>query len=154
MSHNPFNVPLSIEIRPTFQKTLLVLIPHLLICVLVVSFGVFGLIIKLTLVVILIISTAYYYRLHLGQNLKKSITSIQQDSSKNWFITTYNTGDEATLKVVILLASSFISKYLIVLNYREENGSQYSIIITKDSVSTNDFRYLRVRLKLTNVEKS
>jgi len=154
MSLNPLNVPLLIEIKPTFQKALLIFTPHLLVFALVVSFDVFNWLIKASLLVFIFISIAYYFRLHLIQKSKKSILSIQQDSVNNWFVAIYDEGHEAKLESVILLASSFVSKSLIVLNYRNDSGSQYSVIITRDSISSNEFRRLQVRLKLSNIKKS
>lgn len=153
MSPNPFNVPLSIDIKPTLQKALLIIIPHLLALVLVVSMTVFSLIIKLILLTLILLSLGYYYQLHINQKTKKSVMTIQQDSVNNWLITLHNKDQQAPPKSVILLASSYTSKYLIVLSYHDINKSYYSAIITPDAVSSNDFRRLQVRLKLTNIKK-
>lgn len=154
MSFNPLNVPLDYSIQPSLQKALLIVVPHIVGIVLVLSFGVFTFWLKLLFIVIILASGLYYLRLHFLQKSKKSVISIQQDSVNNWYITTHDKNHEAASKSVILLASSFVNKYLMVLNYRDTNKSYYSAIITPDSISSNDFRRLQVRLKLTNIKKS
>ncbi|MCF6188926.1 MAG: hypothetical protein L3J51_00440 [Cocleimonas sp.] len=154
MSLNPFNAPLFIEIKPTFQKALLIFTPHLLALALIISMDVFSVAIKVLLFLLILISMNYYFQLHIVQKSKKSITSLQQDSKKNWFITTYDKNHDLVSKAVILSASSFINKHLIVLNYRDINESYYSVFITPDSLSTNEFRYLQVRLKIISNKKS
>ena len=154
MSLNPFKVPLLIEIKPTVQKGLLIFTPHFLALSMIASFDVFSLAVKGILLIFISISAGYYFRLYVMQKSKKSVISIQQDSANNWFITTHDKGHEAPPKSVILLASSFVNKYLILMNYRDNNKSYYSTIITPDSISSNDFRRLQVRLKLTNIKKS
>lgn len=154
MSFNPLNVALNQPIKPSLQKSLLIIVPHLIGIIIVLSFTVFSLWLKLQFIVIVLASGFYYTRLHLLQKSKKSVISIQQDSAKNWFISTHDKGHEVPPKSVILSASSFGNKYLIVLNYRDINKSYYSAIITPDSISNNDFRRLQVRLSLTNIKKS
>jgi len=154
MLFNPLNTPFNQVIESSFQKALLVIFPHFLGVGLVLGFSVFPVWLKLLLIIVIILSALYYLRLHLAQKLKKSVKSIQYDSAKNWFIKTYDRDHETDFKSVVLLPSSFISKALIVLNYRDNNGSHYSAIITPDSISSNEFRRLRVRLKLTNVKNN
>ena len=152
MSLNPLKVPLLIEIKPTLQKVLLIFTPHFLALILVASLDVFSLAVKGILLIFILISTGYYFQLFVMQKSKKSVLSIQQDSANNWFITTHDKDHEAAPKSVILLASSFVNKYLILMNYRDINKSYYSAIITPDSISSNDFRRLQVRLRLTNIK--
>jgi len=154
MSLNPFTQPLNHLIKPSVQKRLLIIVPHIMGFILLISVSAIPLWLKFILVPVILFSAIYYSRLHLQQTLKKSVTSIRQDSIGNWLITSYDKEHESEPKTVILLASSFISKYLIVLNYRDINKSYYSAIITQDSISCNEFRRLRVRLKLTNIKKS
>ena len=150
MSSNPFNNAIAVKIVPSLQKWLLVLVPHLWVMGLVLWVDVFTLMMRLIILGLVLLSGVYYGRLHLRQGLKKSVLMIQQDSAKNWQITIK--GDEQ--KSVTLLPSSFISQALMVLNYRGLDNKSYPVLITPDSVSNNDFRRLRVRLKLTNNKKN
>ena len=152
MLFNPLNAPFYQVIESSLQKALLILFPHLATLALVLGVSVFPLAIKLLLVIVITLSTLYYSRLHLLQTLKKSVKTIQYDSANNWFVKTYDENHESSLKSVVLLPSSFISKALIVLNYRDNTGSNYSALITADSISSNEFRRLRVRLKLTDIK--
>lgn len=154
MSANSFNTPLFLAIKPSIQKSWVVLAPHALALVLVASVSVFSLLIKFIIIALILISAITFYRLHLKQNLKKSVISIQQDSAKNWFLTTYDKGQDNNVKSVILLPSSFISKMLIVLNYRDDSGSYYSVMLTPNCISSNEFRRLRVRVNIINIKKS
>jgi len=157
MSLNSFDAPLNLLIKASFQKNMIIIAPHLAAAILVFSLSVFPLWLKLLVFLFIMTSGFYYWRLHLAQISYKSVKSIQQDSAKNWFITTHDKVEKDNTtqpKSVTLLASSFANKYLIVLNYRDINKSYYSIIITPDSISTNKFRHLQLRLNLTNSKKS
>ncbi len=154
MSVNPFNKPLSLSIKPSRLKWAIIIVPHLLALVMVVSFDVFSVIVTIMLVSLIALSATYYSRLHLFRQLKKSVHTIQQDSANNWGLSLYDDGEKSETISAILSASSFISNSLIVLNYRDNTGSQYSVIIPFDSLSSNDFRRLRVRLKLINTKNN
>ena len=144
MSSNPFNTPLALEIKPSFQKWLIVLAPHFLVLIVVLSLDVFSFSLKIILVIFIIISAIYYRFLYLRQTLEKSITMIFQDSSKNWLIET----NQQVQKTVLLSGSSFISKKLILLNFIDTENKKYYTLITPDSQSESDFRHLFVRIKL------
>jgi len=144
MLSNPFNTPLALEIKPSFQKWLIVLAPHLLVLMVVLSLDVFNYGLKIILVILIIISANYYIFLYLRQTLEKSITMIFQDSSKNWLIKTNNQAQ----KTVLLMPSSFINNKLILLNFIDSKNKKYYALITPDSLSKSDFRHLFVRIKL------
>ena len=143
MSSNPFNAPLALKIKPSLQKWLIVLVPHLLVLVVVLKLDVFNLAVRLLLVSLILISGCYYLRLHLQQSLNRSVSSIYQDSAKNWFIKT----PKAEKLAVTPSTSSFLSRVLILMNFRDENNKNYTVIITPDSLSRAQFRRLYVRIK-------
>ncbi len=147
MHTNPFNTPLHLVLKPSLQKRLLIIAPHLIALFIIVLLDVFPLYMKIALFTLIVASSIYYSRLHIFNTLKKSIHTIQQDSANNWIISIQEKGDNKTVE---LLPSSFISKIIIVLNYKDINKSHYSAIITKDSLSDDDFRHLYVKLKLEN----
>jgi len=144
MSSNPFNTPLALTVKPSFQKWLIVLAPHFLVLIVVLSLDVFNFSLKIILVIFIIISAIYYIFLYLRQTLEKSITMIFQDSSKNWLIQTNNQAQ----KTVLLMPSSFINNKLILLNFIDSKNKKYYALVTPDSLSKSDFRHLFVRVKL------
>ncbi len=154
MSQNSFTAPLSLSIKSSFQKWMIVLIPHLLFVILVLFFNLFNYKIMFVLVALIVASFVYYSRLHLFQNSKHSVMSIYQDSAKNWSFTSNKSNKNGEKMSATLLPSSFISKVLIVLNYRDSVRRKHSIIITPDSLSNNEFRRLRVRLNFFNSKKN
>lgn len=153
MSENPFIKPFSISIESSFQKTLIVFIPHL-IGLFLTFISVLLIWLKILLVIAILISFYYYLQLHITQKLKKSVIAIQQDSTSNWFITLSGVDGKSEPKSVTLLPTSFISKVLIVLNYRDDNRSYYSVLLSPDSLSNNKFKHLTSRLKIINTKNS
>ncbi len=142
------NRMISLIIKPSFQKRLIVFLPHLLASLIVLYVVDLSLFTLFILVLGIAVSLVYYSKLHIFQSLKKSVLSIKQDSAKNWFISTKNGYHE---EAVNLLGSSFVSNRFIILNYAHNNSvnlfPKYSVLITKDSLSTDEFRRLRVHLK-------
>jgi len=153
MPVNPIISPLKLAIKPSMQKWLILVIPHFMGILLLLSVASFPLWLKAILIIFIILSFIYYLRLHLTQSAKNAVLSIQQDSAKNWFITLNSKSGETEPKSVELLPSSFISKALIVLNYRDDQRSNYGVLLTPDSNSINEFRHLTIRIKLINIEK-
>lgn len=153
MPKNPIISPLKLTVKPSLQKWLVLTIPHAVGIIIILSVVTFPLWLKASLTLLIIVSFIYYLRLHLSQNTKKSVLSIHQDSAKNWFITLNSNSGETEPKSVELLSSSFISKALIILNYRDDQRSNYSVLITPDSNSSNKFRHLTIRIKLINIKK-
>jgi len=150
---NPIISPLKLTVKPSLQKWLILSIPHAVGIIIILSVVTSPLWLKISLTLLVILSFIYYLRLHLSQNTKKSVLSLQQDSAKNWFLTLYSNSGETEPKSVELLSSSFISKALIILNYRDDQRSNYSVLITPDSNSSNEFRHLTIRIKLINIKK-
>ena len=152
MPLNPFIKPLSLTIESSLQKWLIIVIPHLLGILLITTIEVFPIWSRFILVLIIAISFAYYYQFFLALKLKKSVISIHQDSVNNWFITLYNKENNAEPKSVNLLPSSFISNIFIVLNFQDNNGSHFSTIIMKDSLTGFNFKHLYIRSKSTYIK--
>ena len=152
MSLNPLIKTFYLTIRPSLRVWLLIVIPHLLAILLIVSFGVFPLWSKVVLIITIAVSFTYYYRSYFTLKLNNSIVSIEQDSVKNWFIVLYGGGNNEDPRSVHLLPSSFISNVFIVLNFQDNSGLNYSTIIISDSISSRDFKYLYKKLKLTYIK--
>ena len=97
-----------------------------------------SLIIKLVLVLFML----YASLRHLSQ--RRNIVSIKWHKDNSWFIF-LNTGEKIDAS---LLDTSFISHVFCVLNFELKTGKLFSYTIFYDSVSHNQLRQLRVRMKL------
>ena len=150
MSSNPYNAPLLIKIEPSLHKWLIICVPHLLAMLLISNVGDLSFFLRLTLIMGITVSVTYFLRLHIFLTLKSSVLSIRQDSVNNWFV---HTTGESEPKSVTLMPTSFLSNYLIILNYKLDDSKylsqKYSVLITKDSQSSKDFRILRARLNIS-----
>jgi len=148
MSFNPYDAPLSLNVKPSLQKWLIIFIPHVFVILLIFSFKEFNPILKVVLVVGVIVSLSYYYRLHLSQFSIKSVTQVQHTLVKTWLVSTTKNRDLIKFE---LLPSSFVSNYLIILNFNVNNTAgfipSHTVLFTKDSLSKDEFRILKVRLK-------
>ncbi|MEE9326313.1 MAG: protein YgfX [Cocleimonas sp.] len=145
MPRNQYNTPFTLTLKSSLQKKLLILFPHLVAMVIVLftlSIPFYWIII---LILLLLFSAIYNYRLHIDNSLNKSVLKISQDSAKNWVIFIQN----GTSIPVTLLNSTYASKYLIINNYIDINKNKYSTVFTPDSLSSHDFRHLFVLSKLT-----
>ena len=97
-------------------------------------------------VVIADLAVVYYFtRLHYWQSLKSSILEINQDKQGQWSI--MRNAKENDWQFVELLPTSFVSTFLIVLNFQAENR-RYNVIFPAGSLDENTFRRLRVRIKV------
>ncbi len=52
-----------------------------------------------------------------------------------------------------LLAGSVVTPYFTSLNFRLENNKKYNVILFKDSINSEKFRQLRVRMKVEGLQK-
>jgi len=146
--NSPFRVP----VKPSLTIYLLVVLPHLS-AISIVVFLVVSTSYRLTPLVLIscfattvfiLFSLIYFARLHLLQNLKKSVLEIQQDSAQNWTVVTRN----QELKQVELLNTSFISTLIVVLNFKGLKREVYTTVFAADSLPDQDFRRLRVSVNV------
>lgn len=145
MSINSFSAPLSLTNKASFQKKLLIIVPHFFALFLIGVTKPISIYFSLFIIILIGASVIYYYRLHISRKLARSVYEISQDSAKNWLISTQNNEP----KQVTLLDSSFASNFLIVINYIDIKNNKYVVVFTPDSLSVNDFRHLIVRLRMT-----
>lgn len=139
------NAPLTVPVQTSLIKSLLVFMPHLVAMIFVIFFVSYPWFVLLFIILSIGISLFYYLRLHLLQNVKKSVLAIYQDSTKNWTIVTAN--DEQK-KPVELQTSSFISPLIVLLNFKDAKNKTYSAIFVPDSLTGQDYRRLRVRVRV------
>lgn len=145
MSANPFTCALSLTVKLTLQKRLLVIIPHFLAIVLVLFTASVPNYLGLLVTLLVLISGFYYYRLHIVKDLMNSVITLNQDSMKNWSVETKDNRN----KQVSLLKTSFVSNIFMVLNYADINNINYTVVFTPDSLSVGDYRHLVARLRMT-----
>lgn len=145
--NSPFRVP----VNPSLTIILLVVLPHLIAISIVfllvlTSNSITSLILasSCATIVFILFSLVYFARLHLWQNLKKSVLEIKQDSAQNWTLLTR----DRELEQLELLNTSFISTFFVVLNFRGLKRDVYTALFAVDSLPDQDFRRLRVRIKV------
>ena len=143
MTKNVFTSPLVLIPKVTMQSWMLILIPHFLILLFVIITPVELYIVKVLLSLVIILSLYYFLRLYIFKNLDKSIESFSKDSMGNWYIQDVRNQQHP----VQLLPSSFVSKFLIILNYAGIDKNKFSVLITRDSLEDDEFRRLKIRLK-------
>ena len=143
MTQNVFTSPLVLIPKVTMQIWMLILIPHFLIFLFVIITPVELYIVKVYLSLAVILSLYYFLRLYIFKNLNKSIESISKDSMGNWYIQDVSNQQYS----VQLLHSSFVGKFLIILNYTDINKKKFSVLLTRDSLEEDEFRRLKIRLK-------
>lgn len=130
----------------------MIFVPHLLAILIVIFLVPVLWLLKLGLATLIVLSLLYFFQLHVYQKLSNSVISIQQDSANNWFVTTLHDNGQAVQRE--LLASSFVSPYLIILNFSGSNSLlPYTALVPPGSLPEKDFRRLRVRLKTMKKKK-
>lgn len=142
---SPFTSPLRLEVPPSLITMLMIIVPLLFIAIVVLVYTPihWGILLAITLADC---GIAYYFaRLHYWKNLKSSILEINQDTNKQWFAL-FN-AKENDWQPVVLRANSFVSTYLVILNFQGEKR-RHSVIFPAGSLDEDTFRRLRVRVKV------
>lgn len=137
---------LAVEPKKSIQVLAVLLATHLIsIAVLLLVVRGYG-VIKFVMILLIVASWVYYYRLHVTKVLRRSVIAAYHQggyASKGWSI---RLSDE---KVVDLLPSSYRSQWWIVLNFcHTPSNERYTLLVPADSVSAETHRQLRVRLHL------
>jgi hypothetical protein len=143
MINKTSNGNISLPVHASLQKWLLIILPHLIAIIVVISIVKVSLLLSFFLFLAIIFSCLYFLRLHIWLKSKYSVLMMYQDSRNNWFIK--NALEEE--KTVDLQAESFVSNYLLILNFADNKKKSYTVIVTPDSVSKDLFRQLRVVLR-------
>ena len=140
---SPFDMPLRLEVPSSTTILLMIIIPLIFIVIVVLWYTPIYWA-WLLLVVIVNMAVAYYFvSLHYWQTLRSSILEINQDEKGQWSVLTKATG----WQLVTLLPTSFLSTFLIVLNFKGDKH-RYSVILPAGCLDDDTFRRLRVRIKV------
>jgi len=140
----------SLIIRSSKWKIALIILPHFfsLILLFLAIYQEFLNIVFLSVVFLILSSLIYFYRLHLTRTLSQSVQSIHKDSKGIWWVVLYD-GNEK--RQVSISGESFESNILIILNLECLLGKIFTVLITPDSVTTEEFRVLKVMLKIQKI---
>ncbi|WP_093067826.1 protein YgfX [Thiothrix caldifontis] len=96
------------------------------------------------LLVLIVMSLRYYWRLHISRVAPNAVQEVRFYQVDNALVRTASAGFFARLD-----DSSFLHPWVCVLNWRTLNGKLYSLIVMSDSVPPDVLRQLRVRVKFS-----
>ena len=142
---NAFNQPLKLCFKSSRIIVAMISIVHLVVALIIV-FMTQSLTVLVLLFLLTVIASSYYYFYcrHISRTLSKSILELHISSSGDWslvtFVEKYNN--------VTPLNSSFSSQHLIIINFSIFSIGKHTVLVTKDMISKDEFRRLRVRLKI------
>ena len=142
LSKNNFTKPLSLSLE--FSRSIrwgIIILHGLVASIVAVTSSSFPVAVLLLLLVLG--SYLYYYRWHVAQSLEKSIVQVKLNSTGDWFLIN---SQNKQIKA-ILQSTSFLSQYLLILNFSSLESKGYTVLIPRDRIDPDDFRQLTVRLK-------
>lgn len=148
LSKNNFTKPLNLSLEFSNSIRWGITALHLLVAsVIMIASNSF--VVTVLLLLIALSSYFYYYQWHVTQSLVKSIVKIKLSSTGEWSLI----NSQNKLIKVALQPTSFLSKYLLILNFYSLRNKKYTVLISKGRVNPNDFRRLKVRLKTKGQNK-
>ena len=149
LSKNNFTKPLNISLEFSNSIRWGIAILHLLITSVIMLVS-NSLIVTILLLLIVLSSYLYYYQWHVAQSLVKSIVRVKLSAAGEWLLlNSKNKLIKATLQ-----PTSFLGKYLLILNCHSLERKKYTVLIPKGRIHSNDFRQLKVRLRTKANRKS
>lgn len=143
MQQHPFDKSLQLKLKSSSAINTIIVAVHLLIASVIVLVTPSIFLVSLLLFVV-IISYVYFYYLHVSKVLRKSVLEVYLTASGEWSVLA-STGRYENVE---LLSSSFSSQYLIILNFCTATTKTYTLLIVKDMMGKDEFRHLRVCLKV------
>lgn len=144
MSSNPYKQVLEFKPQASRQLLLLMIIMHSAAGLIVLFLLNLPMVQQALLLLIISLAGYFSYRLHYQKTLNASIIAIRLNAENQWSITL---AKQAPLSVV-LLDSSLLSHYLMILNFKAETGKRYSIILAQDTIEAQLARQIRARIKV------
>lgn len=140
-----FTQRLVIKPHFSFQLALFILGLHSISAVFVLIFFPAASIYKILIVILIAASAIYYYRLHIQKQNHRSVEQVSLTSDSQWelMLVCDQTEQSATL-----LATSFIHRALIILNFEISSGKHHTLIVPSDSISDDLARKLRARIRV------
>jgi len=105
--------------------------------------------IKLVLFAVITAGFVTHVRQYLLRNSKRSVNNLLWQDQNQWQLTTA-TGEMIKAR---LLGSSFVNPWLIVLNFKpEQGGRMLPVVIMSDGVNRTTFRRLSAKLRMYGAE--
>jgi toxin CptA len=139
-----FAVPFRIKLKTSFILNGALLFMYLGAFYWLLSFDL-NLLIKLLLMIALAFGLFIHSRQYLFRYGRRAVTNLVWQAQDQWQLDTAN-GE--TIKAR-LLGSSYVNPWLIILNFRPEQGGRVlPVVIMPDSVDSTTFRRLSVKLRL------
>ncbi|MEN9424440.1 MAG: hypothetical protein RL122_1823 [Pseudomonadota bacterium] len=141
--------PPPLYLQPVASRQLAVFVvgTHLLAAVVVGFMPALAVWAKSLLLLPIVFSLRYYWRLHLSRVAPDAVQEVRFYQVDNALVRTSTAGVLARLD-----DSSFLHPWLCVLNWRTQSGKLYTLILMPDSVPNDVLRQLRVRVKFSSTE--
>ncbi len=139
-----FEKILIIQLKPNKNLAVILAILHFLVLIAIILTEPLSAFLLSLLIIAMMGSYIYYYRWHIACTLNKSITEVRVNALGDWSLSTF-AGE--TIKSD-LLCNSFVSQYLIILNFCSDNSAKHTVLITKSRIDADKFRHLKVHLKI------
>ncbi|PID45859.1 MAG: hypothetical protein CSB47_07065 [Proteobacteria bacterium] len=140
--NSPFSQPVRIEIKGSPMVAGVIVAPLLLLAITVLFYTPLAWYVLVLPLAALLMVGAYYLRVHYWQLGKCSALEINQDNDQQWAVLTSD-----KWHLVELQPNSFVSPWLIVLNFKGDSGC-YTVMLPADSLDKDTHRRLRVRVRM------
>jgi hypothetical protein len=98
-------------------------------------------VIKVLLTCLVFMQGVHSYRYYAALQSVKSIQGVEFNTRGEWLLHEMHSHQKAQL-----LADSFITQYLIILNFKTQKFLKSHVLLMRDSVSAEEWRKLRVYL--------
>ena len=145
-----YEVSLSIKRGKSKRIFLTMVYISLCACIAIVSLILYGYWLFILLMPLLVLLAVSETRTHALLNTDRAVLSMCLYSSNEWTITRNKTENIP----VSLSSTSFVTPYLMVLNFMEpQRRTTTPVIVMPDSISRNEYRKLLVRLRTTQVDR-
>lgn len=136
--------PIKFELKSSWYLTILFLLLHAG-AIAIIFWVIPQNLVKLLLMTLCIASLIYILRQQAMHLNAKSIVKFWQDSDHNWNLQQRN----GQITLAKLRGDSICTLYFVLLNFNEDSKKfRRSVMIFPDAMNYNDFRHLRVCLKL------
>lgn len=140
---------LQLEIKPSRIYQTIVLILSTMVCLSIVVVDINSLILKLVVTILFIASVIYALANNRARRLLWQADGVWLVKQEQQFLDGL-LHNQQNLKAY-LRSGSVVTTFFSVLNFKCHNGRFHNVVLFKDSLSAEDFRKLRVRLKLEGI---
>ena len=100
---------------------------------------------KILIIILIAVSAIYYYQLHIRKQSRRSVEQVSLTTDNQWEVMLAR---DQTEHNATLLATSFIHRILIILNFKTLSGERYTLIVPSDAIEASLARKLRARIRV------